>query len=237
MKPVVALRHVPREPMGALETVLHEAGLEFRYEDLFASVPESLNLDEASALVILGGPMNVDEVDRYPHLAAEVDWIREALRREMPVLGLCLGSQLIAKSLGARVYPNRVKEIGWYPIELLPTANDDPLFTGCGPVQTVFQWHGDTFDLPPGTVHLARSPLCTNQAFRYGERAWGLQFHIEMTPAMVEDWLQGGADEVEQAGYIDPQAIRQAVPQEMPKLEALCSQVLARFARLACNGT
>jgi GMP synthase (glutamine-hydrolysing) len=237
MKPVVALRHVPREPMGALESVLHEAGLEFRYVDLFAPGPRSLNLDEVSALVILGGPMNVDEVDRYPHLAAEVEWIRETLRRELPVLGLCLGSQLIAKALGARVYANRTKEIGWYPIELLPAASDDPLFAGCGPVQTVFQWHGDTFDLPAGAVHLARSPLCANQAFRFGQRAWALQFHLEMTPAMVDDWLQGGADEVEQTDYIDSQAIRQAVPQEMPKLQALCGQVLTRFARIACNGT
>jgi len=176
--------------------------------------------------------MNVDEVDRYPCLKAEVDWIREAIRREMPVLGLCLGSQLMAKALGAKVYANRVKEIGWSPVGLLPAAAEDPLFAGCGPVQTVFQWHGDTFDLPAGAVHLAESPLCGNQAFRYGPRAWALQFHIEMTPAMIDDWLESGVDELERVGYIDPALIRQATPVELPRLEDLCRQVLPRFAQI-----
>ena len=108
---------------------------------------------------------------------------------DLPVLGICLGAQLLAKTLGARVYPNRVKEIGWYPIELTPAAADDPLFAQSG-AQTVFQWHGDTFDLPAGAVHLARSPLCENQAFRYGHNAYGLQFHIEMTAAMIDDLAQ-----------------------------------------------
>jgi GMP synthase (glutamine-hydrolysing) len=233
MKPVLALRHVPPEPMGALESILEQAGLEYRYVDLFQGVPCCLPLEQASALVVLGGPMNVDEVDRYPFLAPEVEWIREALRREMPVLGLCLGSQLMAKALGARVYPNRAKEIGWYPIELQPAAAEDPLFAGCDPVQTVFQWHGDTFDLPAGAIHLASSPLCAHQAFRFGPRAWALQFHIEMTRPMIDEWLAVGAEEVDGVGYIDPNAIRSAVPVELPKLEALCSRVLSRFAQLA----
>ena len=110
------------------------------------------------------------------------------LAMDLPVLGICLGSQLLAKTLGARVYPNHVKEIGWYPVELTPAAADDPLFAQSG-TRTMFQWHGDTFDLPSGAVHLARSPACENQAFRYGRRAYGLQFHIEMTAAMIDDWL------------------------------------------------
>lgn len=233
MKPVLALRHVPQEPMGALEDILRQAGVEFRYVDLFQEVPDRLPLDEASGLVILGGPMNVDEVDRYAHLGVEVEWIREGLRRELPMLGLCLGAQLMAKALGARVYPNGVKEIGWYELELLRAAESDPLFAGCAPSQTVFQWHGDTFDMPPGAVPLARSALCANQAFRYGRCAWAFQFHIEMTAPMIEDWLACGTEELAGLDDVDPAAIRRAVPVELPKLELLGRRVLSRWAALA----
>jgi GMP synthase (glutamine-hydrolysing) len=235
MKPVLALRHVQRETMGSLEGILERQGLQYRYMDLFETVPDSLAFDQASALVILGGPMNVDQVDRYPHLGPEVEWIREGLRRQMPMLGLCLGSQLMAKALGARVYANRVKEIGWYPIELLPAAADDPLFAGCDAAPTVFQWHGDTFDLPRGAVHLARGRLCVHQAFRYGPRAWALQFHVEMTRLMVEDWLEAGAEELAGLDDIDAAAIRRAMPDELPRLEVFCSRVLSRWAELVAR--
>ena len=135
--------------------------------------------------------MNVDEVEKYPHLAQEVEWIKQALAAGLPTLGICLGAQLLAKALGAKVYPNRVKEIGWYSAELTPHADRDPLFEGGGKQITVFHWHGDTFDLPPGTVRLAESKLCRNQAFRYGRSAYGLQFHIEMTAELIDSWLAG----------------------------------------------
>jgi GMP synthase (glutamine-hydrolysing) len=113
---VLILRHMPHEPGGTLETALTAAGLGFRYFDLDREIPARLPLDQASGLVALGGPMNVDEIDRYPFLALDVQWIRRALDMDLPFLGICLGSQLLAKTLGARVYPNRVKEIGWYPV-------------------------------------------------------------------------------------------------------------------------
>jgi GMP synthase-like glutamine amidotransferase len=178
--------------------------------------------------------MNVDEVDRYPFLRAEVGWIREAVEARIPVLGICLGAQLLAKALGAAVYPNRIKEIGWYEIALTAEAASDPLFEGCSPRQTVFQWHGDTFDLPAGAVHLATSPLCRHQAFRYGPSAYGLQFHAEMTAALVDDWLgeAGNERELAELATIDPAAIRAQTPHCLPRMETLGRQILQRFAAM-----
>jgi GMP synthase (glutamine-hydrolysing) len=234
MKPrVLIIRHMPHEAGGTLELALDRAGLEFCYVDLYRETPARLPLDEASGLIVLGGPMNVDQTDPYPFLADDVRWIQQALTKEMPLLGICLGSQLLAKALGARVYPNGVKEIGWYSIELTPAAADDRLFAQSGE-RSVFQWHGDTFDLPGGAVHLARSRLCENQAFRYGRKAYGLQFHIEMTAGMIDDWLSedGNCRELAELDYIDPEKIRKQTPGELPRLQALAAEVLGRFAEM-----
>ena len=188
---VLILRHIPQETAGTLETALTNVGLEVHYVDLFCQVPERLPLDEAAGLVVLGGPMNADEVERYPFLKLDVQWIQQAIETKLPLMGICLGSQLIAKALGAKVYKNAVKEIGWYPLEWLPATADDPLFARNGGT-TIFQWHGDTFDLPPGAVWLAKSRSCQNQAFRWGSNAYALQFHIEMTAPMIDDWLEKG---------------------------------------------
>jgi GMP synthase (glutamine-hydrolysing) len=236
MTPIPILRHVAHEPAGTLEDALAAAGLEFRYFDLFDGTPTAaqLELDRAPGLVVMGGPMNVDETERYPFLAAEVEFLRQAVQRRLPTLGICLGAQLLAKSLGARVFPNRVKEIGWYAVELTPAAATDPLFAGCPGSLGVFQWHGDTFDLPSGAIHLAASPPCRQQAFRAGPCAYGLQFHLEMTAAMIEDWLgePGNCGELAALEYIDPAAIRAATPQRLPVLEVLARQVLGRFAAM-----
>jgi GMP synthase (glutamine-hydrolysing) len=234
MKPIPIIRHVSHEAAGTLEESLAEAGLEFRYLDLFDQPPSDARLDieAAPGLVVMGGPMNVDETAKYPFLAAEVEWIRQAVRRRRPVLGICLGSQLLAKAMGAKVFANPVKEIGWYTIELTPAAADDPLLAGCGQSLTVFQWHGDTFDLPPGAISLAEGSACRNQAFRVGDCAYGLQFHLEVTPPMLDDWLReiGNCRELAELDYIDPQAIRAAAPRQMPPLVAVARRVFGRFA-------
>jgi GMP synthase (glutamine-hydrolysing) len=238
MKPtVLILRHMPHEPGGTLETALSNAGLTFRYVDLFREVPARLPLEEASGLIVLGGAMNVDQTDQYPFLTCDVQWIEQAMAREMPLLGICLGAQLLAKTLGAKVYPGRRKEIGWYSVEWTTAAADDPLLAQRG-TQTVFQWHGDTFDLPAGAIHLARSPVCENQAFRYGRNAYGLQFHIEMTAAMIDDWLTeaGNCRELAELDYIDPRSIRAQTPQELPRLQTLAAEVLGRFAHMCQAG-
>ena len=233
MKRIPIFRHVPHETAGTLADVLNEAGLEFQYVDLFRDTPAKVDFDGVPGLIVLGGPMNVDETDRYPHLAAEVEWIRAALARRLPVLGVCLGSQLLAKALGARVYANGVKEIGWYELDLLSAAADDPLFAGLGKRLPVFQWHGDTFDLPAGAVNLASSPLCRHQAFRC-DNAWGLQFHIEVTAEMIDDWLgePGNNSELAALPYIDPAAIRAELPARLPPMAEAGAKILRRFVKV-----
>lgn len=145
--------------------------------------------------------------DDQPYLHREIQYIRDAANRGQMVLGVCLGAQLIAKALGARVYPNAVKEIGWAPVSFTPAAASDPLLVGLSEPEMIFHWHGETFDLPPGAARLASSDACVNQAFRAGDRIYGLQFHLEVTPAMIAGWCRddeacGDAREVTQP--IDP---------------------------------
>jgi GMP synthase (glutamine-hydrolysing) len=233
---VLILRHVPEEMAGTLEPALLHAGLEIDCVDLFHEVPARLPLSEAAGLVVLGGPMNADEIERYPFLKSDVEWIRQAIDADLPLLGICLGAQLLAKALGSRVYRNPVKEIGWDDADLLPAAADDPLFVQSGKV-VVYQSHGDTFDLPPGAVLLAEGTTCRNQAFRWGTSAYALQFHIEMTAEMIDRWLceaeQNG--EIASLPYIDPHAIREKMPRLLPDMQRFAADVFGRFAEMCLS--
>ncbi|HEY6550627.1 MAG TPA: type 1 glutamine amidotransferase [Solirubrobacterales bacterium] len=141
---------------------------------------------EVAGAVVMGGPMSVDETDRHPELAAEREWLAEAVRREMPVLGVCLGAQLLARALGAEVRRGERAEIGWAPVEILDP--DDPILGALAPSTTVLHWHGEVFDLPDRAHALARSEQTEHQAFRYGN-AWGVLFHPEADLALLEAWL------------------------------------------------
>ncbi|HEX5990145.1 MAG TPA: type 1 glutamine amidotransferase [Solirubrobacterales bacterium] len=143
--------------------------------------------DEVAGAVVMGGPMNVDEVERFPALAAEREWLAEAVEREMPVLGICLGAQLLARALGAEVRPGEAPEIGFAPVEVVDP--EDPVIGGLAPRAEVLHWHGDVFDLPEGATHLASSERTACQAFRAGN-AWGVLFHPEADFALVEAWLE-----------------------------------------------
>jgi GMP synthase (glutamine-hydrolysing) len=232
MKPILALRHVSHEGLGLLEEIFRERGLVYHVLDLPGQAPRAFQPSQLAGLVVLGGPMNVDEIDGYPFLADEVHWIQRALADRLPILGICLGAQLLAKSLGARVYPNPLKEIGWYPIDFTDDAADDALFAGFAASPDVFQWHGDTFDLPPGATLLATSAVCRQQAFRFGDSAYGLQFHIEVTAPIIAQWLDEPVNCGELVGldYIDPQAILTETPQRLPGMTELGRTVLGRWA-------
>lgn len=194
MSRLLVFQHVPHEGLGTIADSLATAGLGYRTLMTAQGRPSFPPVRSLSGLIVMGGPMGVYEADRYPFLMRERDYIRKVIDAKKPVLGICLGAQLVARALGARVYPNREKEIGWYRVRLTPAGQKDPLMKG-GPVSPwVFQWHGDTFDLPRGARLLASSALCKNQAFRFGSNVYGLQYHLEVDKAMVLEWLsQPGA--------------------------------------------
>lgn len=183
----LVLQHIACEHPGVFADFLRERRIETHTAELEAgdSIPDPAEFD---ALLVFGGPMGVYEGERYPWLGPEIDAIGRAVARGVPTLGVCLGAQLLAAALGARVYPASAPEIGILEVELTPEGARDPLFAGFPRRHRVFQWHGDTFDLPEGALWLARSEVCPHQAFRHGERAYGLQYHVEVTPEMVAEW-------------------------------------------------
>lgn len=225
-----ALYHAPTETLGLIKTCLDKRGKGVAEHHLYEGSRVPPFTHEFEALIVMGGPMNVNETHRYSFLDTEVELIKQATLAGRPVLGICLGAQLIAKALGARVFPNSVREVGWHPIELLPAAHSDRLFSEVPQTLNVLHWHGDTFDLPPGAVHLARSNRCVHQAFRWGPLTWGLQFHLEVNPQMIDAWVQ---DE-EAVSYIcgageDPQAIIEKTSIMFSTLKPMAEQIFSSF--------
>lgn len=186
---VTVFQHLSCEHPGIFREFLRRDGAEVETVELDAGdrIP---SLDGTDALLVFGGPMNVDEEDRYPWLVPETAAIRAAALGGMPILGVCLGGQLLAKALGARVTKNPEPEVGLLDVELTEAGAVDPLFAGWPRRAAVVQWHSDTFAIPDGGVRLAASPACSNQAFRYGSCGYGLQFHPEVTADMVAQWRE-----------------------------------------------
>ncbi|HEY7322299.1 MAG TPA: gamma-glutamyl-gamma-aminobutyrate hydrolase family protein [Candidatus Binatia bacterium] len=235
MKKLLVLQHVAHELLGTLNPLLKRAGFRLRYVN-FARRPDAQpSLDGYDGLVVLGGPMSVNDTDRLPHLATEMKLIEEVLRRELPVLGICLGAQLIAKTLGASVYQNKEKEIGWHDVSPTDEAEGDPLLGAFRKSEKIFQWHGDTFDIPKSTLHLAFSSLCANQAFRYGTNVYGLQFHLEVDEPMIYRWLRVVENKKEIStlgGTIDPERIHRETPLHIERLQQLGDCVFTQFIQL-----
>jgi GMP synthase (glutamine-hydrolysing) len=238
VRKLLVFQHVAHEILGTLNPLLKRAGFRIRYVN-FGRHPEAQpSLDEYHGLVVLGGPMSVYEDHRFHHLITEMKLIEDAMRRNLPVLGICLGAQLIAKTLGADVYSSKQKEIGWYDLHITPEAQGS-ILKSLGQIEKVFQWHGDTFDIPASTVHLAASPVCVNQAFRYGEKVYGLQFHLEVDEAMILRWLKVPENRHEIARLhspIDPDHIHAATGQHIGRLHELSDQTFGEFIALFRSG-
>jgi GMP synthase (glutamine-hydrolysing) len=183
---VLVLQHIACEPPGVFEDVLQDRGADLHRVELDEGEPLP-DWREFDAIVAMGGPMSVNDEATLPWLTEEKRAIGEAVRAGTPFWGVCLGVQLLAASLGARVYPGPEPEVGLLPVELTDEGRADPVFAGLESGLATLQWHGDTYDLPEGAVGLARSPAYENQAFRF-ERAYGVQFHLEVSAAMAREW-------------------------------------------------
>jgi GMP synthase-like glutamine amidotransferase len=193
-------QHVPFEGLGCIGTWLAAQGTDAestRFDET-AKLPAVRDID---LLIVLGGPMSANDAQQYPWLAAEKSFIRTTIREGKRVLGICLGAQLIASALGARVYRNAAREIGWHPIASVPGEPGNTAFQ-FPPTTQVFHWHGETFDLPAGSVQLARSAACENQAFQVGARVMGLQFHLETTPASARALVTHCPADLEPAAHV-----------------------------------
>lgn len=224
-KPFLVIQHVESEDPGVFAGCLDRRGARIRIVRIYRSESVPTDPREFSGVLIMGGPMNVEKTGRCSFFNDEMQLIRNCRIRGVPVLGICLGSQLVAASFGASVYAGQVKEIGWYEITLTPEGRKDILFEGFPKTFTVFHWHGQTFDLPEGAARLAGSDSYPNQAFRIGENLWGLQFHLETTAAHVRGWLKENASELAGLPYISSEIILE----EIPKYEENCRKMAARL--------
>lgn len=226
MKRAAAIRHLPFEDLGTWAGVLAERGFQLRYHDAGLTDLARLAPLEPDLLVVLGGPISAgDDVD-YPFLAAERDLLRRRLEADRPTLGICLGAQMMAAALGARVHAATRRKIGWAPVQLTDAGRQSCLAALGDPTVPVLHWHGDTFELPARARLLASTETCTNQAFRYGRKGLALQFHAEVAAPRLEQWYIGHAREIAAEPALSVAGLREAGRRHAPDLQEPARRVL-----------
>ncbi len=225
-------QHVPYEGLGNIEGWIKSQKHELSATRFYKTDPLP-QLAEIDLLIIMGGPMGAYDDQKYPWLTAEKQFIRESINTGKKVLGICLGAQLIAMVLGAAVYPHIHKEIGWFPLKLTGEGMESKVFNGFPNEFLAFHWHADTFSFPSGAERLAETAACRNQAFSYGDRVIGLQFHLDAKRENIEQWIQNGAAELVKEQYV--QASEQMVPpeDEFEKIQKYMYKILDYLEKLA----
>jgi len=186
---VLVFQHVPYEPLGTLDPLIRDRKHRIRYVNFGRDPLARPSIEGYDALIVLGGPMNIGEEGEFPHLETEKELIKAAVAAGMPILGICLGAQLIASALGGEVYQAESSEIGWYQMNATNSGDEDPLIKFFNDTEQVFQWHGFTFELPKEAELLVKGEQVKNQAFRINDNVYGFQFHLEASPPLIKRWL------------------------------------------------
>lgn len=231
MKRVWVLQHASAETLGIIGEALESVGATPEYVPTFDGAEVPADMSGAVGLIAMGGPMGVYEEDRYPFLTDEMRLMRQAVEVGKPVLGVCLGSQLLAGALSASVTKGEQPEIGWFPVTLTDAAQSDPLWNDAPSPFTGLLWHGDVFDLPKDAVSLASTELVTPQAFRHGPSAYGFLFHMEYTEEMIRDMVRVFPEELTAAGVDSAEMLRE-METHLEALNSLGRTVFERWAKL-----
>jgi GMP synthase (glutamine-hydrolysing) len=229
MAKILVLQHHPAENLGAIADALEGAALAWQYVRVHDGQPIPKDVKGLGGLIVLGGPQTVYRLDRHPHFREEMALIESALKAEKPILGMCLGSQLLAASLGAQVRRGEQREIGWYPVRLHEAAKEDHLLRGLPSEFVAPHWHSDVFDLPEGAIALASSEKTPLQAFRYGAKAYGFMFHAEMTREILTALVAEFGDGLKRVG-LDGDAILVEAERHLPALGSIGDTIFGRWA-------
>ena len=228
-KPALVLQHHPVEEAGLIAGVLSSRGIPIETARIFDEMPVPRDPEKYSAVIAMGGPMSAYDGGKHPFIADELAFLEKAMKKEIPVLGICLGSQLMAAALGARVYPGPVKEIGFLPVTLTAEGKADAVTSVLGDTFEPLLWHGDIFDLPRGAVRLASSGTAENQAFRFGKSAYGLLFHMEAGRRQVRDMARVFAKELADE-KIDAGLLAREADSRLEKLQETGAVMFGKWA-------
>ena len=229
MAKIWVLQHHPAENLGVIAESLEEAALAWQYVRIFDGHPIPKDMKGAGGLIVMGGPETVYQLDRYPYLREEITLIESALKDNRPILGICLGSQLLASVLGAQVRRGESREIGWYPVKLAETARDDRLMREIPGEFMAAHWHSDAFELPADSTALASSEKTPIQGFRYREKAYGLLFHAEMTEEILTALVAEFGEGLKRVG-IDGETMLADAGRYLPLLHELSETIFGRWA-------